>query len=140
MLFAALYGLLAAIATVANIGSQAITVAVYHGPYAIPLSVFVGTGVGLVLKYILDKRYIFRFKSAGLGHDGRLFMLYAVMGLVTTAIFWGAEYAFYAIFGTAQMRYVGGVVGLAVGYFSKYRLDKRFVFVTAPTGDLAESA
>jgi putative flippase GtrA len=139
MLFAALYALFAAIATLANIGSQALTVAVYHGPYAIPLSVFVGTGVGLLLKYVLDKRYIFRFKSTGLGHDGRLFVLYTLMGLVTTAIFWGAEYAFYAFFGTAQMRYVGGTIGLAIGYFSKYRLDKRYVFVGDPPGDLAET-
>jgi putative flippase GtrA len=139
MLFAALYALLAAIATLVNIGSQAITVAIYHGPYAVPLSIIVGTGVGLVLKYVLDKRYIFRFKSTGAAHDGRLFILYSVMGLVTTAIFWGAEYGFYALFGTAQMRYVGGVVGLAIGYVSKYQLDKRYVFVTPPAAGLAET-
>jgi putative flippase GtrA len=130
MLFAALYALLAAIATLVNIGSQAITVAIYHGPYAVPLSVMVGTGVGLLLKYVLDKRYVFRFKSTSAAHDGRLFMLYAVMGLVTTAIFWGVEFGFYSLFGTAQMRYVGGAIGLAIGYVSKYQLDKRYVFVT----------
>ena len=39
------------------------------------------------------------------------------------------EFAFQLLFGTDGMRYLGGVVGLTVGYFIKYRLDKRFVFV-----------
>jgi len=26
------------------------------------------------------------------------------------------------------MRYVGGVIGLAIGYYVKYQLDKRYVF------------
>ena len=30
------------------------------------------------------------------------------------------------------MRYVGGVIGLAIGYWAKYRLDKRFVFGSQP--------
>jgi len=28
------------------------------------------------------------------------------------------------------MRYLGGAIGLTLGYVIKYRLDKRFVFVT----------
>jgi hypothetical protein len=28
------------------------------------------------------------------------------------------------------MRYVGGCIGLAIGYVIKYRLDKRYVFRT----------
>ena len=31
----------------------------------------VGTGVGLVVKYILDKRYIFRFRARNATHDGQ---------------------------------------------------------------------
>jgi hypothetical protein len=27
------------------------------------------------------------------------------------------------------MRYLGGVIGLAIGYLTKYHLDKRFVFI-----------
>jgi putative flippase GtrA len=51
------------------------------------------------------------------------------MGLVTTAIFWATEYAFWLVWGTQLMREVGAVLGLAVGYIAKYQLDRRFVFV-----------
>ncbi len=89
-----------------------------------------GTGVGLVVKYILDKRYIFRFRARNVVHDSRVFLLYALMGLATTAIFWGFEFGFHHIFASKEMRYLGGVIGLAIGYLTKYQLDKRFVFRT----------
>ncbi|HPK33576.1 MAG: GtrA family protein [Ottowia sp.] len=125
---AALYTLFAAISTVANIGAQDLVVRAVHFDHAIALSVLVGTGVGLVIKYVLDKRYIFRYQTRSAGHDGRTFLLYTLMGVVTTVIFWGVEFGFQAMFGTREMRYLGGVIGLAIGYLAKYRLDKRFVF------------
>ena len=91
-------------------------------------SIIVGTGTGLVVKYLLDKRFIFRFKPQNVSHDSRTFVLYTLMGVVTTAIFWGFEYGFWHAFGTAQMRYLGGVIGLVIGYLAKYHLDKKFVF------------
>jgi hypothetical protein len=30
------------------------------------------------------------------------------------------------------MRYLGGVIGLTIGYLAKYHLDKRFVFKAEP--------
>jgi putative flippase GtrA len=126
---AILYSVFAAIATAANIGSQALVIWVYQGLYAVPLSILVGTAVGLPIKYVLEKRHIFAFESDNLAHDGRLFVLYTVMGVFTTAIFWGVEYAFHRIFGTDVMRYLGGIIGLTLGYVIKYFLDKRFVFV-----------
>ena len=125
---AALYTVFAAIATVANIGAQDLLVRVVQGRHAILLSVLFGTGVGLVVKYVLDKRYIFRFQTRSVAHDGQVFLLYALMGVVTTVIFWGFEFGFQALFGTREMRYLGGVLGLAIGYLAKYQLDKRFVF------------
>ena len=32
------------------------------------------------------------------------------------------------VFETKEMRYLGGVLGLAIGYLAKYHLDKRYVF------------
>src|SRR3954451_2884246 len=104
MQLAVLYVVLAAVATAVNIGSQALSVALYRGMYAITVSILIGTGLGLLVKYVLDKRYIFRFQTRGLRHDTRLFMLYTTMGLLTTLIFWAAEWAFYAVFETATMR------------------------------------
>lgn len=128
MKLALIYAILALIATAANIGSQDLVVRNYSGPYSITLSIFVGTGVGLLLKYVLDKRYIFRFKARDVAHDGQTFILYTVMGLATTVIFWGFEFAFQHIFQSDGMRYLGGVIGLAIGYVTKYHLDKRYVF------------
>jgi putative flippase GtrA len=126
---AVLYSVFAAIATAANIGTQALVIWLYQGPYAVPLSILVGTAAGLPIKYVLEKRHIFGFESENLAHDGRLFVLYTAMGVFTTALFWGIEYAFHHVFGTDAMRYLGGVIGLTLGYVIKYHLDKRFVFV-----------
>lgn len=122
------YAILAVVATVANIAAQEGTLHFYQGLFEIGLSIFVGTGVGLVVKYLLDKRYIFRFKAQNRRHDSRVFILYTVMGLLTTVIFWGFEWAFQYLYETKEMRYLGGVIGLALGYLTKYQLDKRFVF------------
>ncbi|MFT3905582.1 MAG: GtrA family protein [Steroidobacteraceae bacterium] len=127
---AALYTMFALVATLVNLAAQALCIRVYRGPYAFFVALACGTVAGLVPKYLLDKRYIFRFQTRDAAHDGRLFVLYAAMAGVTTLIFWGTEYTFERAFGTESMRYVGGVLGLAVGYLAKYRLDKRFVFTS----------
>ena len=122
------YATFALIATAANIGAQELIIRAYSGNFDILASIVVGTGIGLVVKYILDKHYIFRFRARSVAHDTQTFVLYTVMGLATTVIFWGFEFGFHHIFETKEMRYLGGVIGLAIGYLSKYHLDKRFVF------------
>lgn len=139
--FAALYGAFGAVATVANLGAQAAV----HGIVppgggedggagaAYWLALVVGTGVGLVVKYLLDKRWIFADASTGLAAHGRRFSLYTLMGVATTAIFWGTQTAFFVATGSRAMLYLGGALGLAVGYWVKYRLDRRFVFTPRAT-------
>lgn len=122
------YAIFAGIATVANIGAQETAIQFYQGPYDLFGSIFVGTGVGLVVKYVLDKQFIFRFRPQNKAHDGKTFILYTVMGLVTTGVFWGFEFAFNELYHNKGMRYLGGVIGLALGYITKYQLDKRYVF------------
>lgn len=124
------YAIFALIATAANIGAQDLIIRTYNGAFGILISVVVGTGVGLVVKYVLDKRYIFRFRARSVAHDTQIFALYTVMGLATTTIFWGFEFGFHHIFETKEMRYLGGVIGLIIGYLTKYCLDKRYVFRT----------
>lgn len=122
------YAIFALIATASNIGTQELVVCTYNGTAAIEASVLAGTGVGLVVKYVLDKFYIFRFCTLSVAHGTRTFALYSVMGLATTAIFWGFELGFHYLFSTREMRYLGGIIGLAIGYLAKYHLDKRYVF------------
>jgi putative flippase GtrA len=126
---AVLYSLFAGLSTGVNIGSQMLSMLIYNGVYSVEISIFIGTLAGLPLRYFLEKRYIFSFQSKNIKHDGRLFILYSFMGVFTTAIFWGTEYTFHLIFMTDVMRYIGGVLGLSIGYYIKYQLDKRFVFV-----------
>ena len=127
---AVLYTLFSVLSTVINIGSQMLSILAYKGPYSVEISILVGTAAGLPLRYFLEKRYIFKFKSQNLKHDGKLFVFYSAMGVITTLIFWGTEYAFHLIYETDFMRYVGGVIGLAVGFYIKYQLDKKYVFVS----------
>lgn len=91
----------------------------------------IGTGAGLALKYTLDKRFIFRDRLGGAFHLARNFGLYAVMGLATTGLFWAAELLSCLVSSDPRAMYLGGGVGLAVGYIVKYRLDRRFVFTQA---------
>jgi putative flippase GtrA len=128
---AVLYTLFAMLSTAINIGSQMVSIWAYKGPLYVEISILVGTAMGLPLRYFLEKRYIFAFTSRNLAHDGKLFIFYSVMGVITTLIFWSTEYAFYLIYNTDFMRYVGGVVGLAIGFYVKYQLDKKYVFVNS---------
>jgi len=125
-----LYSAFASLSTLVNIGSQILFLLIYSGSYSIQISIFVGTLVGLPLRYFLEKRFIFSFESDNLTHDGKLFALYSFMGIFTTVIFWGTEWAFHILFSSDFMRYVGAILGLAVGYYIKYQLDKRFVFIS----------
>jgi putative flippase GtrA len=127
---AVLYTLFAAFSTAINIGAQMLCIGAYTGPYAVEISILIGTVAGLPLRYLLEKRYIFAFKSNNIKHNGQLFVLYSFMGVFTTAIFWGVEYVFHLIFSTDTRRYVGGVIGLAIGFYVKYQLDKKFVFIS----------
>ncbi|WP_322516756.1 GtrA family protein [Rhodopseudomonas palustris] len=122
------YAIFAVMATAINIAAQDAVVRLFEGAIAVAASVVVGTAAGLMAKYLLDKRYIFRFRTRGAADDARIFALYSAMGVATTLVFWLVEFGFHVAFGSKEMRYVGGVIGLAIGYIAKYHLDKRFVF------------
>lgn len=127
---AVLYSAFAVLSVLLNIGTQILVVWLYQGPFFIEGSIFAGTVAGLPLRYVLEKRYIFAFSSRDIAHDGRLFVIYSAMGAITTAIFWGTEYAFHLIYASDVIRYLGGCLGLSVGFYVKYQLDKKYVFVS----------
>jgi putative flippase GtrA len=125
------YTAFAVIATIANLAAQRAVLALDGSARGFALAVLAGTAVGLVIKYLLDKRWIFYDLSTGARAHGRRFTLYTGMGVVTTLIFWGTETAFWVIWRTDLMREAGAVLGLAVGYVVKYNLDRRYVFTEA---------
>ena len=120
------YVIFAVIATIANLGTQRLVLSGGEGLFI--WAVLAGTAVGLVVKYLLDKRWIFFDTSSGTAAHARKFTLYTVMGLLTTAIFWGMETAFWLTWRTDAMRELGAVIGLTIGYVVKYWLDRRYVF------------
>lgn len=122
------YGLFAILATLANLGVQRLVLGAGDAQLFYGAAIAAGTLAGLVLKYLLDKRWIFHDLSTGAAAHGRKFTLYTAMGVVTTAVFWASETAAWLIWQTDLARELGAIAGLSVGYVIKYRLDRRFVF------------
>lgn len=123
-----LYSLFAIIAIAANVLSQEFALLFYQGRNELLIAIPAGTVVGLLVKFVLDRKYIFKADSVPLSKDGRQFIAYAGTGLLTTLLFWGSEIAFELLFASREARYIGAILGLSCGYFLKFQLDRRFVF------------
>lgn len=122
------YVLFAIISTLVNLAFQYLSFLLYSGFLSLYLAMFMGTLAGLILKYILDKKYIFFHETKSKKDDGKKFLLYSLMGVFTTFIFWAFEIGFDYFLAFESAKYLGAVVGLSIGYIVKYNLDKKFVF------------
>ena len=80
-----------------------------------------GTFTGFWTKFFLDKNLIFCGKKSN-------FVFYVMTGLFATIIFWSFELFFEYLFNSKLMRYFGALIGLSIGYFTKYVLDKKYAF------------
>lgn len=125
------YILFAVIATAINLICQWVVFSLYEGLYVLWFALLVGTLAGLIAKYILDKHWIFYDVTTTGAQNIQKFGLYSLMGVVTTVIFWGTEMLFYTYVPIEHAQYLGGVIGLAIGYIVKYWLDKKYVFQNA---------
>ncbi|MBX4959436.1 GtrA family protein [Rhizobium lentis] len=124
---AARYFAFAMLSTAANFAVQAAVMELAPSPSLMP-SILAGTAAGFGLKYLLDKRWIFFDGYTSYGDEMLKVVLYGVFSVLTTLIFWGFEIAFWTIWKTELAKYTGGALGLAIGYISKYTLDRKFVF------------
>jgi putative flippase GtrA len=118
----------AALAIFANLGVQRIVFSTGDSHAIYVIAVVAGTAAGLLVKYLLDKTWIFYDLTSGLKGHSRIFSRYAMTGLLTTSIFWGCETVFWLIWETGFMRELGALTGLIIGYSIKYSLDSKFVF------------
>jgi putative flippase GtrA len=123
------YSIFAALSTLVNLLFQWLSFWVYSGFGSLYVAMFVGTLTGLVAKYILDKKWIFYHTPNDRRDDAKKFILYSVMGVFTTVIFWGTEMAFYYLIPNSSAKYIGAIIGLSIGYIIKYFLDKKYVFI-----------
>jgi len=123
------YIIFAVVSTLFNLLFQYLSFGVYEGLGSLYVAMFVGTLVGLVVKYVLDKKFIFYHEVKDKKEDAKKFALYSLMGVFTTIIFWGTEIAFDYFWKDPNAKYFGAVIGLSIGYVIKYFLDKKFVFI-----------
>ena len=118
----------AAISAFVNLSLQAGISAIYFGFGSFYFAMFFGTVWGLIVKFLLDRKWIFNDRSAGIYQGLWKFLLYSLMGVITTLEFWVVEFLFDFLFHKSWAKYIGGAIGLSIGYFAKYLLDKRYVF------------
>jgi len=123
------YTIFAAISTLFNLLFQYFSFLAYIGFGSLYVAMLFGTLAGLVAKYILDKKFIFYHTPTDKKDNAKKFALYSLMGVFTTIIFWGTEIAFDTLFQDPNAKYLGAIIGLSIGYFIKYFLDKKFVFI-----------
>ena len=123
------YTIFALISTLVNLLFQWISFKIYSGFLSLYIAMAMGTLAGLIVKYILDKKWIFYHKPKSKRDDAKKFILYSFMGVFTTIIFWGVEMLFYYLIDIKGSQYIGGAIGLGIGYVVKYFLDKKFVFI-----------
>ena len=121
------YVLFCIFATLVNLATQRIFLELIFIDYYF-IALLFGTLTGLIAKYFLDKNYIFNDFDHSFKNNSKKFTFYSFNGLFTTVVFWGMESLFFFIYGTNFARELGAVIGLSIGYFLKYRLDKKYVF------------
>ena len=123
-----LYIYFSLIAMTLNIFSQYLVFSLHDNEYTIYVAILVGTTLGLISKYSLDRIYIFKYNINNIYGYSKNFALYTFTGIFTTLIFWIFEYSFYILFDNNVAKYIGAIIGLTIGYTVKYVLDKKFVF------------
>lgn len=121
------YVFFAVIAGVANLASQEATVRLLPA-LPVMVSVLVGTGIGFFVKYALEKRWIFFDSYESHAAEIRKITIYGVFGVGTTLLFWAIELGALWMWQTTTAKYIGAVVGLSLGNWIKYLLDKHYVF------------
>lgn len=88
-----------------------------------------GIVAGFALKYFLDKNYVFADEKKESRQEAKQIGLYGLFSIFTTLLAFGlAEVGEWLI----NHRYeatISWLLGLVVGYTTKYYLDKNFVFV-----------
>lgn len=122
------YAAFALAATLVNLGVQRVVSTAWPWPAKDLAALAAGTGTGLTVKYLLDRRWIFGWRGRTVRQDLGSFLGYAATGVLTTAVFWAVELGFLAVFRAEWARYAGGALGLCLGYAAKYFLDRRLVF------------
>jgi putative flippase GtrA len=120
------YGLFAAIAAIINLITQHFVTSLTSGN--LTWSIGAGTVTGFAAKYVMDKHWIFFDDFEGRVSELRKMILYGLFSVFTTLLFWAAEIGSWLIWHTNIAKYSGAALGLLIGYWLKYRLDRAYTF------------
>lgn len=88
----------------------------------------VGLFSGFVLKYLLDKKFVFNDGYENRKTETKKAGMYALMSLLCTVISIGITAFVKYTFGPERAKDIGWFLGLLIGYTLKFYLDKRYVF------------
>jgi len=121
------YILFAILATTVNIFFQYLSFLLIDHKYELYIAILNGTILGMILKYYLDKNFIFYYVKKEFNNKN-IFLLYIFTSIFTTIVFWAIELWFSYYVNINYSEYFGALVGLTLGYSLKYLLDKQLVF------------
>ena len=121
------YILFAILAMTVNIFFQYLSFLLIDHKYELYIAILNGTILGMILKYYLDKNFIFYYVKKDFNNKN-IFLLYIFTSIFTTIIFWAIELWFSYYVNITYSEYLGALVGLTLGYSLKYILDKHLVF------------
>ena len=121
------YILFAILATTVNIFFQFLSILLIDHKYELYIAMLNGTILGMIVKYYLDKNFIFYYVKKEFNNKN-IFLLYIFTSIFTTIIFWAIELWFSYYVNINYSEYLGALVGLTLGYSLKYLLDKQLVF------------
>jgi putative flippase GtrA len=126
------YVAIAAGSSLANLAVQLAAVRLWP-TVLLMVSILAGTAVGFVIKYVLDKLYVFNDSYAGVTQETRKLLLYGFTAIFTTLLFWAIEALFWYASYDQTIKLIGGAIGLSLGNLAKYFLDRRYAFGSAST-------
>ena len=124
------YCFFAILATLVNLYVQRLILNIENSFTFLLYAIFCGTLIGLFIKFILDKYFIFFNYEKKIKDNSKMFLKYTIMGIFTTIVFWVIESVFWLIWQTEMMREIGAIIGLSIGYILKFGLDRKYVFKT----------
>ena len=74
------------------------------------------------------QRLFLIYQLSILAEETKKLLKYSFFAVFTTLIFWFTEYVFWVVYQTHTAREIGAIIGLSIGYYLKYNLDKKYVF------------
>ena len=74
------------------------------------------TLVGLVIKYVLDKKYIFYYRTKTQTENAKKFIFILLYGSIYNFNILCSEILFDKLFEHDMSKYAGAIIGLSIGY------------------------